>query len=81
MRAFCGHCEKWVDVRFEPYDRYGRGELRGFAACCGNVVATKPSVPLPPACVHEPAPKPELVRVIDRRSVCLDVKSGGDSLP
>jgi hypothetical protein len=70
-----------MDVRFEPYDKYGRGVLRGFATCCGNVVATKPSVLPPPMCAHEPAPKPELVRVIDRRSACLDLKVGGDHLP
>lgn len=81
MKAYCGHCKKWTEVRFEPYDKYGRGEIRGFATCCGKVVATKPAIPLPPVCVHEPAPKPELVRVIDRRAASCGAKSGGDYLP
>jgi hypothetical protein len=81
MKAYCGHCQKWTEVRFEPYAEYGRDELRGFALCCGNVVATKPAVIPPPICIHEPAPKPELILAIDRRSACLDLKAGGDHLP
>jgi hypothetical protein len=80
MKAFCGKCQRWGEVHFEPYDRYGRGEIRGFAACCGAVVAVKPAVPPPPVCVHEPAEKPGL-KITDRRSAMADVKSGGDHLP
>lgn len=60
-RAWCVNCRKWTKISWESCAKYGRGERRGFATCCGRVVGIAVGRPLL-------SPEITLVKVTDRRS-------------